>query len=186
MFEAFKTLIGELVGGDKHPDSFDDNDYRVACAALLLHAAAIDGDIEEAERDLLHLMLKQRFSLDDAATEKLIEVATTSEHEAVDLYHFTRLLNRSFDDQGRQRLIEMWLGSGRSGRAYDQRNLQLQRTAQHLAQIAPCRRWRGRKLSAAEIVGARIDRAHIAANEMRRAFKAGIEGRRRHAVTELT
>ena len=107
MFEAFKTLIGELVGGDKHPDSFDDNDYRVACAALLLHAAAIDGDIEEAERDLLHLMLKQRFSLDDAATEKLIEVATTSEHEAVDLYHFTRLLNRSFDDQGRQRLIEM-------------------------------------------------------------------------------
>jgi len=107
MFEAFKTLIGELVGGDKHPDSFDDNDYRVACAALLLHAAAIDGDIEEAERDLLHLMLKQRFSLDDAATEKLIEVATTAEHEAVDLYHFTRLLNRSFDDQGRQRLIEM-------------------------------------------------------------------------------
>jgi uncharacterized tellurite resistance protein B-like protein len=107
MFEAFKTLIGELAGGDKHPDSFDDNDYRVACAALLLHAAAIDGNIDKAERDLLHLLLKQRFKLDDAATRKLIEAATTAEHEAVDLYHFTRLLNRSLDDQGRQRLIEM-------------------------------------------------------------------------------
>jgi uncharacterized tellurite resistance protein B-like protein len=52
-------------------------------------------------------MLKQRFNLDDEATDKLVEAATAAEHEAVDLYHFTSKLNRSLDEEGRLRLIEM-------------------------------------------------------------------------------
>lgn len=117
MFEAFKNFLGELAGGDKHPDHFDDNDYRLAAAALLLHAASIDGKVTDAERDTLHLLLKQRFDLDDAATKKLIEAATTAEQEAVDLYHFTRLLNRSLDKTGRLRMIEMmWRIAATDGR----------------------------------------------------------------------
>jgi uncharacterized tellurite resistance protein B-like protein len=107
MFDAFKSFVGELRSGHKHPDRFDENDYRLAAAALLVHAAAIDGNVSDAERNLLHALLKQRFGLDDAATDKLVEVATTAEHEAVDLYHFTSVLNRSLDDDGRLRLIEM-------------------------------------------------------------------------------
>ena len=33
--------------------------------------------------------------------------ATEAEQEAVDLYHFTSLLNRSLDEDGRRRVIEM-------------------------------------------------------------------------------
>ena len=107
MIETLKKFFDELTGGAKHPSDFDEADYRLASASLLLHAAAIDGNIAEVERNLLHELLKQRFDLDDVATNKLIATATTAEHEAIDLYHFTHLLNRLLDDDGRCRIIEM-------------------------------------------------------------------------------
>jgi uncharacterized tellurite resistance protein B-like protein len=107
MFESFKNFISDIVDGEKHPSQFADNDYRLAAAALLVHAATIDGDILQSERDKLHTVIKQRFALDDAATAELIEKATAAEHESVDLYHFTQLLNRVLDEQGRARIIEM-------------------------------------------------------------------------------
>ena len=107
MFKAFKSFVADLTSGEKHPGGFGGDDYRLAAAALLIHAAAIDGNISAAERDLLHAMLKQRFDLDDDATDKLVEAATEAEHEAVDLYHFTSKLNRSLDENSRLRLIEM-------------------------------------------------------------------------------
>jgi uncharacterized tellurite resistance protein B-like protein len=107
MFESFKSFVAEFVDGEKHPSQFADNDYRLAAAALLVHAAAIDGEMTASERDKLHAVIKQRFALDDSATEALIEKATAAEHEAVDLYHFTHLLNRMLDEPGRAKVIEM-------------------------------------------------------------------------------
>jgi uncharacterized tellurite resistance protein B-like protein len=107
MFESFKNFITEFVDGDRHPSQFAEDDYRLAAAALLVHAAAIDGDMSPSERDTLHAVIKQRFNLDDAATAELIEKATAAEHEAVDLYHFTHQLNRALDEAGRARIVEM-------------------------------------------------------------------------------
>jgi uncharacterized tellurite resistance protein B-like protein len=107
MFESFKSFISDFVEGERHPSQFADNDYRLAAAALLVHAAAIDGEMTESERDKLQNVLKTRFALDDAATAELVEKATAVEHESVDLYHFTHLLNRTLDEGGRARIIEM-------------------------------------------------------------------------------
>jgi uncharacterized tellurite resistance protein B-like protein len=107
MFESFKNFVSEFVDGEKHPSHFADNDYRLAAAALLVHAAAIDGDILPSERDRLHAVIKQGFGLDDEATSELIAKATAAEQESVDLYHFTRLLNRALDEPGRARVIAM-------------------------------------------------------------------------------
>ena len=107
MFESFKTFITEFVDGDKHPSRFAEDDYRLAAAALLVHAAAIDGEMSRSERDKLHAVIKQSFSLDDAAADELADKATAAEHEAVDLYHFTSLLNRALDEPGRARIIGM-------------------------------------------------------------------------------
>jgi uncharacterized tellurite resistance protein B-like protein len=107
MFEAFKHFVAELTDGAKHPSQFGDDDYRLAAAALLVHAAAIDGEMSQPERDKLRAVLKQRFALDDAAADELIEKATAAEHEAVDLYHFTHLLNRTLSEPGRAKVIEM-------------------------------------------------------------------------------
>jgi len=48
MFDAFRNFVAEFVDGDKHPGQFADDDYRLAAAALLVHAAAIDGDINQS------------------------------------------------------------------------------------------------------------------------------------------
>ncbi len=106
MFDTFRRFLDELVDG-KHPSRFTENDFRVAAAALLVHAAAIDGDMSQIERDKLHAVVKRRFDLDEAATDQLVSKATEAEQEAVDLYHFTSLINRSLDEDGRRRMVEM-------------------------------------------------------------------------------
>jgi uncharacterized tellurite resistance protein B-like protein len=107
MFESFRSFVAEFVEGEKHPSQFADNDYRLAAVALLVHAAGIDGDVSERERDKLHAVVKRRFNLDDRLADELIDKATAAEHEAVDLYHFTKLLTRVLDEEGRAKVIEM-------------------------------------------------------------------------------
>jgi uncharacterized tellurite resistance protein B-like protein len=120
MFESFRKFLSEVSEGDKHPARFDHNDYRLAAAALLVHAAAIDGDVSDAERDKLHAVIKQQFELDEATTDELVAEAAAAENEAVDLYHFTSLINRSLDDQGRRRVVEMmWEIAYADGRVDD-------------------------------------------------------------------
>jgi uncharacterized tellurite resistance protein B-like protein len=107
MFEAFRNFVADFVEGEKHPSQFADNDYRLAAVALLVHAATIDGDMSARERDKLHAVVKSRFALTDVQADELIGKATAAEHEAVDLYHFTSLLNRVLDEEGRAKVVEM-------------------------------------------------------------------------------
>jgi uncharacterized tellurite resistance protein B-like protein len=107
MLDSLRNFMSELTGGEKHPARFEENDYRLAAAALLIHASTIDGNMTASERGKLHDLVKSRFALDEAATDELIDAATLAEHEAVDLYRFTSLLNRSLDDQGRLGIVEM-------------------------------------------------------------------------------
>jgi uncharacterized tellurite resistance protein B-like protein len=107
MFEAFRNFVSELTDGHKHPSRFGEDDYRLAAAALLVHAAAIDGAVSDLEREKLHALIKRAFGLDEAATDELVAEATEAEHEAVDLYHFTSRINRSMDEAGRLRVVEM-------------------------------------------------------------------------------
>ena len=65
MFEAFKKFLTDVAEGDKHPGRFEENDYRLAAAAMLVHAAAIDGDVSDVERAKLHVVVKRWFGLDD-------------------------------------------------------------------------------------------------------------------------
>ncbi len=107
MLDSLKNFISQLTGGEKHPGRFEGNDYRLAAAALLIHASTIDGTMTEVERERLRTLLKSRFGLDDTATDELIDAGTRADNEAVDLYHFTSLINRSLDEPGRLGIVEM-------------------------------------------------------------------------------
>jgi uncharacterized tellurite resistance protein B-like protein len=107
MFQSFRKFLSEVAEGGKHPIHFEPNDYRLAAAALLVHAAAVDGNISDVERAKLHTVIKRRFDLDEATTDELLAEATAAEHDAIDLYHFTSVLNRSLDEDGRRRMVEM-------------------------------------------------------------------------------
>jgi uncharacterized tellurite resistance protein B-like protein len=107
MLNEIKSFFAELTGETKEQAQFADADYRLAAAALLVHVACLDGDLSEGARDKLHAVLKGPFNLDDAATEELIDAAITADHDAVDFYHFTSLINRTLDDEARRRIVEM-------------------------------------------------------------------------------
>lgn len=107
MFQSFRKLISELGEGGKAPELYDEGDYRVAAAALLVHAAGVDGSVSEAEQKKLHTIIKQRFNLSDDDTDALVAKATEAEHDAIDLYQFAVRLNRSLDQAGRARVVEM-------------------------------------------------------------------------------
>lgn len=99
--------MAELAEGGKEPARYDARDYRLAAAALLVHAAAIDGNIADVERARLHSVVKQHFKLDDEDTDELIAEATVADDNAIDLYRFTTQLNRTLDAIERARIVEM-------------------------------------------------------------------------------
>jgi uncharacterized tellurite resistance protein B-like protein len=105
MLDSLKKFFSELAV--KPANRFDENDYRLAAAALLIHVMSVDGAASDAERGVLRTVLKSQFELDDAALDELIEAATEADREAIDLYHFTSLLNRVLDEAGRLRVVEM-------------------------------------------------------------------------------
>ena len=107
MLADLKQFFAELTGGDKPQEQFAPDDYRRAAAALLVHIAALDGDLTDVKRSKLRAILKTHFALDAAATDELIEAAADDDREAVDFYHFTSLLMRTLDEAGRLNVIEM-------------------------------------------------------------------------------
>lgn len=107
MLNVLKEFLHEVGIGDRPAARFTEGDDRLAVAALLIHAMTIDGAASGRERGKLHALLKSQFGLDDAATAELIDAATQADREAVDLYGFTSLLNRSLDEDGRRRIVRM-------------------------------------------------------------------------------
>lgn len=107
MLQLLKEFLNDVGIGEKPVSRFSENDYRLAAAALLIHVMSIDGRETGAEQDKLHELLKRQFELDDDAASELIVAATAADREAVDLYGFTRLINRSLDEDGRKRIVRM-------------------------------------------------------------------------------
>ena len=88
--------------------SFDDTGYLLAATALLVHVRLARRRAEpEVERRKLHSLIESRFKLDPGTADRLIASATRVEGEAVDLYHFTSVIMRSVNEEGRLRIIEM-------------------------------------------------------------------------------
>ena len=107
MIAALRQFISRLQQSENEERVFDDNDHRLAIAALLVHAVSIDGIDDEVEKASIRAVLKREFELSDAETSELIAEARERDKEAVDLYTFTSVLKRALDAEGRERSVEM-------------------------------------------------------------------------------
>jgi uncharacterized tellurite resistance protein B-like protein len=108
MLEKLREFIADVISPTAPgPQSFDDTGYRLAATALLVHVISLDGAPSDVEKKKLHALLESRFGLDPGTADKLIAAAMLVEGEAVDLYHFTSVIMRSVNEEGRLRIIEM-------------------------------------------------------------------------------
>jgi uncharacterized tellurite resistance protein B-like protein len=119
MLDGLRQFIADIVSPTAPQDrAFDDTGYRLAATALLIHVISLDGEPSAVEKRKLHSLLENRFGLDPGTADQLIASATLVEGEAVDLYHFTSVIMRSVNEEGRLRIVEMmWELAYADGRA---------------------------------------------------------------------
>jgi uncharacterized tellurite resistance protein B-like protein len=108
MLDGLRQFIADIVSPHADRDrAFDDTGYRLAATALLVHVVSLDGEPTAVEKRKLHSLIESRFGLDPGTSDRLIESATKVEGEAVDLYHFTSVIMRSVNEEGRLKIVEM-------------------------------------------------------------------------------
>src|SRR5437870_12657444 len=108
MLDGLRQFIADIVSPHADQDrAFDDTGYQLAATALLVHVVSLDGEPTDVEQRKLHSLIESRFGLDPGTADRLISSATRVEGEAVDLYHFTSVIMRSVNEEGRLRIVAM-------------------------------------------------------------------------------
>ncbi|MGI9482770.1 MAG: TerB family tellurite resistance protein [Hyphomicrobiales bacterium] len=102
IFDKFSNLFERAAF-----ESDGEDELRRAIAVLIVHASAIDGDVDEREMVRRDEILKNKFDLSDNELAEVIADATRQDNEATDLYKFTSVLTKHLDQDGRKDVIKM-------------------------------------------------------------------------------
>ncbi|WEX09970.1 TerB family tellurite resistance protein [Chelativorans sp. AA-79] len=108
MFDRILSFLKDLPAGDK-ASGLEEDDPRVAAAALLIHVMTADGICSEDERVRLKSALSRAYNVSGAELKTLMKAAEEAEADAVDLYAFTSVLKRNLDEEARAEFVRlMW------------------------------------------------------------------------------
>lgn len=111
MLAKLKEIFSEsrVSGGSGTQNVASEDAVRLACAVLMTEVATIDQQFDESELKVLHTSLQKQFSLSNADTQELVELAETSRHESTSLHEFTRLINAHLSAEQKFTLLKsMW------------------------------------------------------------------------------
>jgi uncharacterized tellurite resistance protein B-like protein len=100
MFEALNRLF------QKPETELSRHDPKLAVAALLVHLAAVDGQMKEEERKAIKGVLQDHYDMDEASVDRLVREAALRDAEAVDFYKFTSALS-SLEIEDRIEIVRM-------------------------------------------------------------------------------
>ena len=115
MFNRLKNLFNSA---EVTPET--DDTLSLAAAALLTHAARLDGQTDCIEIETLRQILQDGFSLSKDETQELMTLADTLESEANDLYQWTKVINAHYELPQKVVLIEkLWMVVLSDGRLDD-------------------------------------------------------------------
>jgi uncharacterized tellurite resistance protein B-like protein len=101
------TSLLERLAQPKASDTLGEEDLRVASAALLVHAMAIDGTITEDESRRLRTLVAEHFALAPADVDRLLIEAERQERDAIDIYRFTSVLRDALPIERKRDIIAM-------------------------------------------------------------------------------
>jgi uncharacterized tellurite resistance protein B-like protein len=128
MIEHLKRIFGTeapAVGvlGAREP-------IELATAALLVEMSRSDFSESTTEKDAVRHLLQRRFTLDDAALDRLLEEASRRADRAVSLHEFTHRLNRELPEADKLAILEMlWRVSNADGHIDKHEEYLIQRVA---------------------------------------------------------
>jgi len=115
MIARIKAMI---MGGDDAAEPGDD--VEAAAVALLVEAAVMDGDFDDAERRNIARLLQERFGIAAAAAGELLAAGEQAVKNSSQLYAFTRVIKDNFNADQRVQMIEMlWEVAYADGELHD-------------------------------------------------------------------
>ena len=103
MFEAITRLF------NKPEAALSSNDPKLSVAVLLVHLAAVDGQMKDEERTAIKGALIDHYAMDESAVDKLIKEAALRDAEAVDFYKFTSGLTQLEMEDRIEIVRMMWM-----------------------------------------------------------------------------
>lgn len=90
-------------------DFQEEENLRVAIAALMVHIALSDEEFSDVERNEIAEMLSARFELHENDVEQLLFRAEKMQDDAIDLYGFTNVITRSANHEERIEIVyQIW------------------------------------------------------------------------------
>ena len=105
--------ISDLVSGGRRrpehapPPPPSPRDVQIATAVLLIEVSAADHDVDERESREIVRSLESAFALSPEETAEIVDIAGRRSAEAVSLYEFTRLVDRTLAGEHKETVIEL-------------------------------------------------------------------------------
>lgn len=89
--------------------ALDEDQRRLACAALLIEVAIVDNEFDGTELQTLLNILQNQFALSQSDCEALTQLAQSECEQATSMYQFTQLINQHCHHEEKFKLIRgMW------------------------------------------------------------------------------
>ena len=105
MLDQIRAFLGGLRGdGKTMPDTSNPD---VAAVALFFHVIGADGIVDAVESEKLRSVIANEYGLSGAEMRRLVEAGEQADKEAVDLFQFTSVLNRSLEADAKVHFIEL-------------------------------------------------------------------------------
>lgn len=114
MLDAIKSffsnrMVAPTREAEDEAPAGEPREIQVAACALLLELAYADDDFADEERRHLENVIQRHFDADPETARELIALANEQRQQAVDLFQFTSLIAREYDDAQKMVLLEaMW------------------------------------------------------------------------------
>lgn len=104
MKQFFEARIQTAMGAE---DEGDEQLLRLATAALLIEMTRADFEVTDAERSAVDVALRELFAISDSEAKELATLAEAEVDNAACLFEFTRMVDQSFTQPQKQRVVEM-------------------------------------------------------------------------------
>ncbi len=105
--EAFGAADAARVRSEAEAAAEGTNLNQLAAAVLMVEAAKMDGEFDDAEAETILRLIRERFSLSEDEAQGLLADAKTASEETNQLLRFTRAIKDGFPLEERVDVIEM-------------------------------------------------------------------------------
>jgi len=109
MLKKIQTFYNQFLKPDTTTAEDTDHQLRLAATALMVEVMRVDDQKTDDEINTVMNSIMQKFSIQPEEAAILLSLATDELHQSTDYHQFTSLINKGYDQQQKQLIIEyLW------------------------------------------------------------------------------